>query len=498
MAVGYEYLRRSLGLPVPPVQRPATVQPVIRVGPGAHDTLAIPALVAPQGDDPLEHLLFALKHEGTNLLVLHHVLQAIPGERMVQELRKTPTGRFLRKAGYLWEHVNGKTLDGAQPRGNYVELFDPKLYITGPAQRDPRWRVIFNGLGSLRYCPSVRRTPAIEALLKKDLLGQATRFAEEIGPAQLDRALAWAYLGETESSFAIERETPTADKAAAFGALLRQAGDGRPVTEAFLVELQNSAITNPLERAQQYRDEQNWLRGPARGAVGVTYVAPPPDAVPDLMDNLLRMANAPQGHDPLVLAAAVSFGFVFIHPFMDGNGRLSRFLVHHVLGQSGRLPKGFVLPVSIAMKRNEGDYLVALQSFSKPLRDLWRVTWIDEGRYDFEFLSDDAVYRHWDATRGVEFLLRMAEQALQKDLREESRFLESYDAAAKEVNERFDIRSNALATLLLSAFQNHGTVPEHRRKQFADVVPDAAFDFIEEVVRLQLAEQLEQPRAEGT
>jgi hypothetical protein len=182
------------------------------------------------------------------------------------------------------------------------------MYITGPGERDARWRVILNGLGSLRYCPSVRRTPAIEAFLKKDLLGQASRFAEEIGPAKLDRALAWAYLGETKSSFAIERKTPTADKAAAFAALLRQAGDGRPMTEGFLVELQNSAITNPLERAQQYRIEQNWLRGPARGAVGVTYVAPAPDAVPDLMVDLLRMVNAPQGHDPLVLAAAVSFG----------------------------------------------------------------------------------------------------------------------------------------------------------------------------------------------
>jgi len=35
----------------------------------------------------------------------------------------------------------------------------------------------------------------------------------------------------------------------------------------------------------------------------------------------------------LVRAAVVSFAFVFIHPFMNGNGRLSRFLIHHCLGQ---------------------------------------------------------------------------------------------------------------------------------------------------------------------
>jgi Fic family protein len=42
---------------------------------------------------------------------------------------------------------------------------------------------------------------------------------------------------------------------------------------------------------------------------------------------------------------------------MDGNGRLSRFLFHHALCQSGKLEKGLLLPVSVAMKRNEEDYL---------------------------------------------------------------------------------------------------------------------------------------------
>ncbi|HYN61744.1 MAG TPA: hypothetical protein VET87_19740 [Rubrivivax sp.] len=108
--------------------------------------------------------------------------------------------------------------------------------------------------------------------------------------------------------------------------------------------------------------------------------------------------------------------------------------------------------------------------------------------YAFVPLSDDKLYRYWDATACVEFLLAMAEQALQKDLREEARFLALYDAALKGVEQRFDIRANALATLLLGAFQNNGTISKNRRRQFADVVPEAAFDFIEETVRRRLAD----------
>src|SRR5512146_783866 len=138
--------------------------------------------------------------------------------------------------------------------------------------------------------------------------------------------------------------------------------------------------------AAAFRTEQNWLRGPARGAAGVTYVPPPPAVVPELMQELINLANNMAGRlDPIVAAAVVSFAFVFIHPFMDGNGRLSRFLFHHSLCRSGKLEKGLLLPVSIAMKRNEQRYLSVLQHYSRPAREFWSVRWIDEGIYDFKF-----------------------------------------------------------------------------------------------------------------
>lgn len=40
-----------------------------------------------------------------------------------------------------------------------------------------------------------------------------------------------------------------------------------------------------------------------------------------------------------------------------------------------------------------------------------QVTWIDEGEYLFDFKTDDAIYRFWDATPCVEFGFAMAEQA---------------------------------------------------------------------------------------
>ncbi|NCP40953.1 MAG: Fic family protein [Rhodoferax sp.] len=63
------------------------------------------------------------------------------------------------------------------------------------------------------------------------------------------------------------------------------------------------------------------------GALGITYLPPPPDVMLPIMNQVMDMANrTDSGIDPLVLGTLVSFGFVFARPFMDGNGRLSRFL----------------------------------------------------------------------------------------------------------------------------------------------------------------------------
>ncbi len=482
--LGYEHLRQSLGLTAFAPERPALLKPVTRIEP-ADGHLAIPRHAAPPTGDPVAHLLFALKHEGTNLQILAQALPRIDPAALLTELRQSPTGSYIRTACYLWETFGGRKLtDLPAVGGPTVEVFDSAKYITGPPRRDPRWRVAFNGLGTLRYCATVKRTAFLEQAMSSDILGRTKVFIDTLGKGVMDRALSWAYLHETEDSFAIERETPSEDKARMFISLLHQAHEGSALSEEYLVELQNSVLGTRYDRAVEFRREQNWLRGPARGAAGVTYVPPPPELVPQLMDELMAFANnAPRHVDPVVAASVASFGFVFVHPFMDGNGRLSRFLFHQALCRSGRLEKGLLLPVSVAMKRNEDEYLAVLQRYSRPARERWSVKWIDEGRYDLQFNGDASIYRYWDATSCVEFGYRMAEQALEVELRQETTFLARYDAMLKAADERFDVRGSDLSTLIMTCLDNGGVVSHRRRKQFEGRVPQELFDFLEAAAR---------------
>lgn len=291
-------------------------------------------------------------------------------------------------------------------------------------------------------------------------------------------------------------------KARRFIQLLRQAHERLPLTEDYLVQLQNATVSNPLDLAAAFRHEQNHLANGLQGAAGVSYVPPPPDLCRDLMEGLMRFANtAPQQVDPLVAASIISFGFVFIHPFMDGNGRLSRFLIHHALCQSGALNYGLLLPVSVAMKREERMYLETLQAFSRPVREFWQINWIDFEQYGFEFQGSDAVYRYWDATPSVVFTCQMAKRALEVELREETAFLERYDTVYKAVDEQFDVRGSDLAALVMMCLTNGGVVSNNRRKQYLHRVPESIFDCIEEAAQGVLAARRaaieESPEAEG-
>jgi hypothetical protein len=485
--VGYEKLRQQFGLAAFDIERPAKIMSVTRIE-QTPQGIWVPRSTAPTTDDPLDHLLFALKHEGINLPIIVQAVSRILPERLLEEIRATPNGANIRKACYLWETHTGNSLDDIPPIGGQVaDLFDAARYVTASGVRNAKWRVRFNGLGSPTYCPTVERTPVIDALMNAGILEQANSFIGSLSHEMMDRALAWAYLSEIESSFAIERETPSESKAESFANLLRQAHDPQSLSESYLAELQSSAVSSVFDQASSFRGEQNWLRGPLRGAAGVTYVPPAPGQVADLMRGLMSFANGiAKDVDPLVAASVISFGFVFIHPFMDGNGRLSRFLFHHALCQSGRLEKGFMLPVSIAMKRNEADYLAALKGFSKKARRYWDVTWLDGDEFDFKFTGHPSIYQFWNATQCVEFGFKMAQQALEVDLRKETEFLSHYDQIVRAVNDAVDIRNSDLATLVVSCLQHNGTISKNRRKQYGVRVPETTFALIERITREKL------------
>ena len=146
-----------------------------------------------------------------------------------------------------------------------------------------------------------------------------------------------------------------------------------------------------------------------------------------------------------------------------------------------------LLPVSVAMKRHEKDYLEALQHYSRAARECVNVTWLGDDNFDIRFNGDASIFRYWDATPCVEFGFRMAEQALDVELRNEARFLANFDAVKQAVDECHDVRGSVLSVLISICLQADGVISKGKRKRYADAVPAPTFDLIERITRRVLA-----------
>ena len=244
---------------------------------------------------------------------------------------------------------------------------------SGP--RNIQYRIIDNLPGNSNFCPLVRRTSFLEKMIAKDFRQKIHETLNRYDPNLLQRAAAFLYLKETQSSFEVEREKPSPQRAQRFADLLRQAEINRPLTERNLVELQNAVVDTRFQETH-WRTRQNWLGRDLGYCRWVDFVPPRPEDVPQLMNGLLALAEhaekweqkiSGKGEmDPVVLTACIAFGFVFIHPFMDGNGRIHRYLIHEILQKTGFTPPGIVLPVSAVILANLKGYMEALETWRKP------------------------------------------------------------------------------------------------------------------------------------
>ena len=150
----------------------------------------------------------------------------------------------------------------------------------------------------------------------------------------------------------------------------------------------------------------------------------------DLMTGLLEANDRMRedGVDPVLKAAANGFGFVYIHPFEDGNGRVHRCLIHHVLAERKFTPPGMVFPVSSVMLDRIDDYRSTLQAHSGPLMPF--IEWRPTLSRNVEVLNDTAdIYRYFDCTGEAEFLYSCVRRTVEQDLPHEIEYLRRHDEA---------------------------------------------------------------------
>ncbi len=502
--VGYAALILAHGLEVPPRRRVSFVaqKHVQR----SERTLEERTLVTlpPQYDPglgPCDQLEFALKHEGVDLLVLAKLF-ASAGEWVGGEIAawvtRRPSSQYARRAWFLYEFLTHRELPlGSSTAKTYVPLLDPAAYHTGHPIPSQRHRVSDNLLGNADFCPIVRRTPALQAIAELRLGEEAAQLLAAYDAEVFLRAVDYLYTKETRSTFKLEGEVPDEGRAHRFVDVLRRMELPEALDEAEFTRLQNAIVSRGSEDSG-YRQEPVYIgQRLDLSRQLIHFVAPRHEDVPALMRGLLaciqRMERS--GVDPIVQAAVASFGFVFIHPFTDGNGRIHRALIHHILTRTGFTPKGFLLPVSAVILRQRAEYDAALESISKPLMRFVDYTEVEDGRIVIH--NETApLYRYLDFTRIAEDLSRWTEQTVRFELRQELDFIARYRKARGAIDELVDLPDRLINVFIQVVAKNGGHLSKAKRSLFSRL-SDAQIEQMEQAVVEAFGDTLQKPEETG-
>ena len=424
-------------------------------------------------DTLYKHLVFALKYEGINLLFFKKLFEQLKLNDIVALLQLEPTGQYSRKIWFLYEWLFDKKLPIEDLSiKNYIPLVDEKLQYVIIGTKSSRHRIINNLPGTREFCPLIFKTDKLDNYINAKLSEQKNTYLNSIHKDVLQRASSFLLLKDSKASFTIENENPGTNRAMRWGKAIGQAGN-KPLSIEELERLQQIVIENARFVKLGLRDEGGFV-GEHDRSTGV----PIPEHISAKHEDLTSLLNGlvsanvllqDVAYDAVLASASIAFGFVFIHPFVDGNGRLHRYLIHHILAKKEFTKQGVIFPVSASILDHINDYRKTLESYSHPLLDF--ISWKETEDHNVIVLNNTIdFYRYFDATKQAEFLYDCVDDTLKRVIPEEVNYLQNYDAFKRYLDNEFEMPDKMVATLIRFLEQNNGVLSKRAlKKEFSEL-----------------------------
>lgn len=443
----------------------------------------LPAIYQPE-ETLYKQILFALKHEGVNLLFFKKLFQKVERKIIIDWIINEPTSIYVRKIWFLYEFLmqSNLPLNDADTKIKYTPLLDEKIQFGITTYiKSGRHRIINNLPGTVDFCPLIFKTEKLEAKIKATISDKNKGYLSDIHKDVLQRASSFLLLKDSKASFTIENENPGNTRAMRWGKAIGQAG-GKQLSIEELIRLQQIVIENSRFMEMGLRKKGGFVGEHDRitGEPIPDHISANAKDLEKLVTGLLAANILMQdpAYDAVLAAATIAFGFVFIHPFVDGNGRLHRYIIHHILATKEFTKQGVIFPVSASILDHIEEYRKTLEGYSHPL--LSHIQWKETQDHNVEVLNDTIdFYRYFDATKQAEFLYDCVQDTIERIIPQEVSYLQKYDEFKKHLDNTYEMPDNMVALLVRFLEQGAGILSKRALKKEFSVLKETEIKDIE-------------------
>ena len=422
-------------------------------------------------------MVFAIKYEGINLLFFKGFFKSISENELLELLHIEPMGQYSRKIWFLYEWLMQRQIDVNVDlkKRKYIQLIDQNVQYAIKGSQVGRQKIVNNLPGTNKFCPLIFKTDKLDGYINAKLSEQKNNYLNGIHKDVLQRASSFLLLKDSKASFTIENENPGTNRAMRWGKAIGQAGN-KPLSIEELERLQQIVIENARFVKLGLREEGGFVGEHDRitGEPIPEHISAKHEDLGSLLDGLVSANELMQDetYDAVLASASIAFGFVFIHPFEDGNGRLHRYIIHHILAKKEFTKQGVIFPVSASILDHIDDYRITLESYSHPLLDF--ISWKETEKHNIEVLNDTIdFYRYFDATKQAEFLYDCVDDTLNRVIPQEVNYLLRYDEFKHFIDNEYEMPDKMVAILVRFLEQNNGILSKRAlKKEFSELNED--------------------------
>jgi hypothetical protein len=281
------------------------------------------------------------------------------------------------------------------------------------------------------------------------------------------RAASFLLLADSKASFEIEGEMPTRNRIESWGKIINEAGK-IPLSSIEIERLHSILMEDARFVKIGLRENEVFLGDRDRDNIPIPeFIGAKSNDLKNLIESWIELHYmlTEDKMDPVLHATIIAFSFVYIHPLEDGNGRIHRYLLHHILAERGFYPKGMIFPISSVILDEIELYREILVSHTLPLMPM--IEWEATQKGNVKILNNTTdLYRFFNITKGCEFIYSLVEQTINETLPNELNYLSSFDKACYEINEIVAMPDNMIKTLITFILQNEGKLSKKKKEKY--------------------------------